>query len=476
VCSAKSCGSSNLCHARKRRSLDTVETHPSIGGIPIQPEIAELDYSSARNLSKRQTPNIDNFILQPDFTNLEGLTLPETRAWFERAAVEVEPNSAGNLELIATQQGIASSKMIPMKSMTTPFLAGAGPSWGCTSVMVFSDLGIWMAHFWEGEQMREPGLVAAMNLMRLGVGTQFPSLVDANNLYFRQDNGISAESRAAFVSAVIFTVDYRNRPPPDDFPHPPRNGRPDTDPMYYPQVADITAELKRLVPALNNPPPGIPNLIAEATYLRVPQNTAQDNPGVAMLVLEYVPRHIHRRDDGQCQITRAFRFITPPLRVSRPFVVATLGDTNEPPNINPPARMRRALDGRAAPGQCPANIDALLAAQGQAGRSKDPEVFAPGGAGPGNGGGGGSGPPANPPAPAPTNPPVTTSSTPPPSPTTPAPPPTTPSPTGPPSCSNVQLPPGGAGEAKGWNCVGHPPGETVTWNIPRVLPETILGR
>jgi hypothetical protein len=47
---------------------------------------------------------------------------------------------------------------------------GSGPSWGCTSVLAFSERRAWIAHFWEEEQIMNTATFAndVINFIREG--------------------------------------------------------------------------------------------------------------------------------------------------------------------------------------------------------------------------------------------------------------------------------------------------------------------
>ncbi|KAJ3541936.1 hypothetical protein NM208_g4364 [Fusarium decemcellulare] len=262
----------------------------------------------------------------------------------------------------------ASSRMYSIKDITFPFTTGGGPSWGCTTVIVFSNRGVWTAHFWERANIFN-NFEASLEFLHKGnPDASYPSLAEARAEYFGPDP--ESNEDAYFVNAVIFTpnaeaernyVDREGRiiGPVE---RPSREGRPPTDPWWYPQVDRLIGEITRIVPEVSLGRiltyPVIPNM---EEIVREP-NTAEQG----LIVWEYVPRHVHQTKDGKCALSRAIRITTPLGQVSGPFAWPW------PPGKEPKTTGRKRAEGI---GACPGNIDELLEAQGT--QSMDEDFFDP---------------------------------------------------------------------------------------------------
>jgi hypothetical protein len=397
-------------------------------------------------------PGPNSPILQPQFANIEAMSNADRNNWYAEAHHLVSSFSAGNAA-DANGNGIASSRVFDMRNLNHPFITGAGPSWGCTTVLVVSDRGIYLAHFWEVNQIQHgmPGVLDFLHNGNPAMGHD--SLTATNAQFFDRSPATPKENRASFVLAFIFTPNYENvpdDPPPLGYVDAPRDGRPPTDPTYYNEIAAISSELVRIVPGLAEPlPAGMQgnSRVFPVTYRRPDEIDALGlTPDSGIFVVDYVNAHVHRKQDGQCFLTRAIRFHRPGLPIIGPLAMAWLGPTQQQPQQK-----------RAAAGECPANIQALLDAQGKQGHSTDETFFDPNGA---LGAASGSNPAGS-----------TGQTTTSPTPQLPLPAPSTTAivttpviPAAPgPMCSHFQLPPASGGSPLGWGCEGHPPQETVTF-------------
>jgi hypothetical protein len=438
----------------------------------------------------------DSPILQNDFETLAAYPDMNRAVWFKNALDLVQDFGPGNIEIqsFVNGGGVPSSKMYDITNLAHPFITGAGPSWGCTSVVVYSDRGIWLAHFWEEEQIQD-NMNSVIDFLHNGREGN-PSLTAAKDMFFRTDDA-SGVDKAGFVFANIFTpsavLEGRH------VPFIPRNGRGPFDPYYWPQIDTIKENLMQIVPGIGH--------IQENTYLPYDKSYTLGNPAKAelgIMVVEYVPRHVHQVDQQTCVLARAIRILHPgpgdiPVgMVEGPYAWPW-------PNNSPPAQPGQQVappgpgmvGKRMAVGECPSNIDDLLAAQGTDGRSTNDNFFDTHGylSGGGSNSAGGTVEPGNTETPAPTPPadptpppmsptdppadptppPMSPTDTPPEAPPTPTPmPDPVPLPAGP-FCDHVQGPPSGGSVFLGWGCMGYDSTETISYTLaPQPLMERRL--
>ncbi|KAH6991525.1 hypothetical protein BKA56DRAFT_230495 [Ilyonectria sp. MPI-CAGE-AT-0026] len=203
--------------------------------------------------------------------------------------------------------------MYSIKDITFPFTTGGGPSWGCTTIIVFSNRGVWTAHLWEAANIFKD-FQGSLDFLRNGnPDTDYPSLAQARAEFFGPDP--ENNEAAYFVNAFIFTPNaveerhYLDRLDRIIGPveGPLRNGRPPTDPWWYPQVNRLIEEITEIVPEVR--------LGSILTYpvVRKMQQVVGTREGLenGLVVWEYVPRHVHQTQDGRCALTRAIRITSP---------------------------------------------------------------------------------------------------------------------------------------------------------------------
>jgi len=306
------------------KALPSTWTDPI--SLPHQLKLSE-QLSEPLKMSSRDFIDPDNFAggRGAHYSNVQGL--------IDRFG----PQSAGNLV-----RGVPSSAAYSILNLDAPFITGSGPSWGCTSLTVFSDKGIWLAHFWETDNIQDPdGFQNTINFLQNGA-PGFPSLASVVDQYFGDD--------ALFVKANIWTPNEVRARRVASFPD--RTGKAPTDAVWYPQVDAMTTKITEIIPAVNRPavPGTIKSQVSTVTY-RVFSATEQLSPTLPtelkLFAVEYVPAYI--RQAGQCTFARAFR-----LHIQGQIVGPIIWPWPPGPTSS---RKRQAV------GACPANIGALLAAQ-----------------------------------------------------------------------------------------------------------------
>ncbi len=108
---------------------------------------------------------------------------------------------------------MSSSVDYPIGDLIFPFMTGSGPSWGCTSIIVYSDKGVWVGHIWEGD-LSSDFQNSVRNFLQNGYPgggfndagdplPEMPSLRESKVRYFGSD--------ALFVKAII-TAPNAERP------------------------------------------------------------------------------------------------------------------------------------------------------------------------------------------------------------------------------------------------------------------------
>ena len=97
--------------------------------------------------------------------------------------------------------------MLDYKYLNYPFKTGGGPSWGCVSLFVLSDRGVWQAHFWEAADIRsDDGFQGTLDFIQNG-GDGYSGLSAAP--YFGPDpaEGPDKGKPPAFIKAWVFAPD-----------------------------------------------------------------------------------------------------------------------------------------------------------------------------------------------------------------------------------------------------------------------------
>ncbi|KAI0835938.1 hypothetical protein F5Y06DRAFT_299038 [Hypoxylon sp. FL0890] len=311
------------------------------------PSITDFPSPDQHNLKRAPAPEDSNPILSNDFEDPGPADSLQRQSWYRNAR---------------------------LLDLAHPFITGGGPSWGCTTALVFSDRGIWIAHFWEADHIARDAATyesSVMGFIRNG-GHNFPSLADARKQYFGNDPSDGTPAR--FVHALIFTPNSVN-PRGNDVPTFDRTGHAPTDPWWFSRINRMKEVIKEVVPEVGDN-------VEAATYAwygdKVVRNA--NNAELGIVVWEYVPRHVHRNDAGnQCANSRAIR-VHVQGRYYGPWVWPWPVAPRTQPQAQPQAQPWRPwISKRAEVGICPANIADLLKNQDSRSKSTDADFYDPAG-------------------------------------------------------------------------------------------------
>ncbi|KUJ11260.1 uncharacterized protein LY89DRAFT_786877 [Mollisia scopiformis] len=278
---------------------DPKDKVPSITNYPYHPGKRSSRVTRVGTV-KRVDEEDPTIIRQRDFTDPNTFLTGTKAQWFQHAVGLVE--SSGPQRIETPTGGIPSSTWFDYSDLRNHAITtGTGPSWGCTSVLVFSERGVWMAHFWEQEQIQNSTTFDSdvLNFLRIGSGDGIhQGLVDVVDWLFNgsipEDIGESLEE-PLFSAAVIFTPSYRDSQKVPE-------GAKAADPIYGDQIKKIKALLIDQLPAFTD------QNIQVATYK--PVNSAAEmeaQPWLGLMTFEYAPQHLRKTDDGQCIVSRALR-------------------------------------------------------------------------------------------------------------------------------------------------------------------------
>lgn len=302
-------------------------------------------------------------IRQLDFTDPNSLYPDETNGlsgkgrWYTNAQTLVESQGPGNLIFAVGEDqkegGASSTKFNYADLRQHAITTGSGPSWGCTSVLVYSERGVWIAHFWELEQMQAADFNSeVLNFIRSGDPGRFEGLSDVVPSLFSGPSPGEEEGEIVevpvFSGAVIFTPSFRPRnvlPP----------GSQRTDPIYSDQINQIKTVLVNQIPGFT-----LANMnqkINVATYQPV-ENEAEIvfNPWLGLLTFEYVPQHVSN-DNNACEVLRAIRIHI--QDAIQPIIPWNWPDPSTNPNAAGPSKSKNKRQGA-----CPVNLPQILSAQG----------------------------------------------------------------------------------------------------------------
>jgi hypothetical protein len=269
----------------------------------------------------------------------------------------VESEGPGNLISAAgddQQEGDASSTKFNYADLRqNAITTGSGPSWGCTSVLVYSERGVWIAHFWEQEQMQAADFNGqVLNFIRSGEPGKFEGLSDVVPSLFSGPSPGKEEGEIVevpvFSGAIIFTPSYRRGtvPPPGSQP---------TDPIYGDQVKQIKTVLVNQIPGFTAA--NINQKINLATYQPVESQAEMAfNPWLGLLTFEYVPQHISNDNNG-CEVLRAIRIHI--QDAIQPIIAWNWPAPSTNPNAAGPSKLKNKRQGA-----CPVNLPQILSAQG----------------------------------------------------------------------------------------------------------------
>lgn len=163
-------GSDSPCGAACKRAVTTGPTAPYETGIPWATGSPE---ELSPELHKRlPVPEIAADILTPQFQS-PGKYPGGPDAWFGAAKDIIYDYTTQHFN------PLVSSVEWSLVDELKPFITGAPPSWGCTTIGVISDRGIWLGHVWES-----PGMIDHfadfLSHIRNGGGGQ-PSLASARD-------------------------------------------------------------------------------------------------------------------------------------------------------------------------------------------------------------------------------------------------------------------------------------------------------
>lgn len=420
----------------------------------IKPAIDSQPTFSPRSpsrLQKRVEPTDPLVIKTLDLTDPDRFTLG-SNAWWKHAQTLVMAHGSQNYPT-----GDSSSTYYAYPELTAPLVTGSGPSWGCTSLIIISDRGVWIGHFWENPKMmdqppdRDVFKNDVLGFIRNGGVNGFEGLRGfVSDLLFKGPRpgpaGAPRVNEPLFLRAFVFSPMHRSEATIKR-DRPPGQGGVLTDPLYYDQIQEMKRVLVELIPGFTAQ--NQDQLITVAKYMAEHDENEilNVNPWKGLLTFRFAPRHIYRLPNGQCRTVRAVELRNERRRIFyQPWTWPSPGNGPQP-------------DG--APYTCPPNINDILRDQGNP--QQDPHTLLdPFGPAPP-----GAPPPAAPPNTAPPQPTGTVvNPTPSPKPPSPPPPPPPPSPTkgtGPsPTCKNWKLNP--TGPDVGTDCDGDP-NKTVTVNI-----------
>jgi len=453
LCAPDTCAKFGFCSARpgKRRSARDYE--------PV------FSPRSPSRLQRRAGPTDPQSVKTVDLADPERFIGGATQ-WWKNAQTLVIRDGSQNY-----YTGDSSSVYYNYAEAITPIFTGSGPSWGCSSLIVISDRGVWIGHFWEVNKMRDlpPGEFQrhVLQFIRKGGVNGFQGIEGfvGDSLFKGPKPGPANAPRVnepLFLRAYIFTPQHRDpstlRPGRG-----PGKGADLTDPLYYDATEDMKSELTKVIPSLTNQ--NKDQLVSVSTYK--PDNNEDQilnlTPWQGLLTFRYVPKHMYKLPNGQCRIVRAVEVRNERNRIFyQPWTWPSPATGANP-------------DG--APFPCPPNIDDILREQGNPQSSPHtlldpfgPGPAAPPAANPGGAGGGGGGPqptarPTVQPSPSP-KPPAPAPPPPPPSLTT-----TTRGPGPTYLCKEWQLNP--TGPKIGKNCDGDPT-KVVTVDLKRRATATVF--
>ncbi|KAK0100455.1 hypothetical protein ONS95_008405 [Cadophora gregata] len=233
ICRAGSCPGT-VCGISSPKSAQAVATNAPGDKIP---SLANLSDGVSRRALSRITridkiikrvldPEDPTTIRQLDFTDPNSLypnnprphVYPPKDQWYVNAAKLVQVEGPGNLiSAIGNnrQEGDASSTKFDYADLRQHAITtGSGPSSGCTSVLAFSERGVWIAHFWEMEQMLDLDFEGkVLQFIRKGDPGKFEGLSDVIPSLFSgpspgEEDGEIVEI-PIFSGAIIFTPSYR---------------------------------------------------------------------------------------------------------------------------------------------------------------------------------------------------------------------------------------------------------------------------
>ncbi|KAL2068318.1 hypothetical protein VTL71DRAFT_16416 [Oculimacula yallundae] len=323
LCQARSCGST-ACGISPPNVAHAVVTNAPGDQIPSLESIASV--ASKRTLSRitRVDKIIKRFGDRTDPTSIRQLDFTDPNTWYDVSTVHNDYPPADHwyshaLILISTQgptnyisaignnqqEGDPSSTKFDYSDLRqNAITTGSGPSEGCTSVLVYSERGVWIAHFWELEQMQAADFDnQVIDFIRLGRKGVFEGLSDVIPSLFSGPTPGTEEGEIVevplFSGAVIFTPSYRS------VAHVPA-GQQMTDPIYGDQVRQIKRVLVNLLPGFTAA--NANQKINVATYKPVGRiEERQLEPFKGLLTFEYVPQHISS-NNGQCEVRRAIRY------------------------------------------------------------------------------------------------------------------------------------------------------------------------
>jgi hypothetical protein len=309
------------CTPTSTTTTTTTEATPAItgscssescggGSCDISKRGAVSQSQKREPLAKRaHPPPFDSPILVDNFADFDNRDEQGKASWFMYARQLIDQFSARNGE---DEDGNApTSRMWDLDGLDRPFITGAGPSWGCTTIMVYSKLGIYLAHLWEEEDIGDPdGFEAAKEFIREGMPNgnpdlYQPSLLEAAQRYFPGDS---------WVKAVVFTpkTDSIRIRRDGSVMETPGGGRSLTNPWYKVQVDDLMSLILEYVP--------------HATVAPLPYNLISNQQGLAgelgqqentLAVLQYLPGR-SLQGDGGCEAFRSIRIIHPLRQVWGP--------------------------------------------------------------------------------------------------------------------------------------------------------------
>ncbi|RDL30004.1 uncharacterized protein BP5553_10631 [Venustampulla echinocandica] len=371
ICKAGSCAGA-VCGTSAPNIAPAITTNAPGDQIP---SLANLPNPASKR-SHRRITRVDKIIKrvvdvdaedptsirQLDFTDPNSLYsdkadgLSGKEQWYTNAQMLVGSQGPGNLIFAVgedQQEGGASSTKFNYADLRqNAITTGSGPSWGCTSVLVYSERGVWIAHFWEQEQMQAADFNGqVLNFIRSGEPGRFEGLSDVVPSLFSGPSPGEEEGEIVevpvFSGAIIFTPSFRrDTVPPGSQP---------TDPIYSDQVNQIKTVLVNQVPGFT-----LANMnqkINVATYQPVEVEAEMVfNPWLGLLTFEYVPQHVSN-DNNACEVLRA-------IRIHIQDAIQSIIAWNWPgPSANPNAAGSSKSKSKRQ-GACPVNLPQILSAQG----------------------------------------------------------------------------------------------------------------
>jgi hypothetical protein len=372
ICKAGSCAGA-LCGTSAPNIAPAITTNAPGDQIPSLANLPNLEFEKRHRRITRVDKIIKRVehadpadpvsIRQLDFTNPDTLYPDITdgqsgkEQWYKNAQIVVEREGPGNLVFTVgenQQEGGASSTKFNYADLRqNAITTGSGPSWGCTSVLVYSERGVWIAHFWEQEQMQAADFNdQVLNFIRSGEPGRFEGLSDVVPSLFSGPSPGLEEGEIVevpvFSGAIIFTPSFRRNtvPPP---------GLQPTDPIYGDQVNQIKTVLVNQIPGFT-----LANMnqkINVATYQPVDSEAEMAfNPWLGLLTFEYVPQHVSN-DNNACEVLRA-------IRIHIQDAIQSIITWNWPAPSADPNEARSLKLKNKRQGACPINLPEILSAQG----------------------------------------------------------------------------------------------------------------